>query len=298
MKKDVLLPLLALAAGIVGFALRRVQLAAGFEPDTGLAIPWAPSALALILFSLAAAAVLLLLCRGALRPFRGYDDALVCHDPGFRAMGNAAGFLLIAAGAWIAQDFLVNDWPELSAQAASLRALGRNPMSLLLPGVLQPMLGVLFCLAGAVSLILLTRNSYYGLGRGERSPAVLLPGFGACYWLVLSYRTASNHPVLQSYVYQLLAVLCVMLALYQYAALSFQRQARPARALYFSLLAVYLILVALADGPALWSILLYLACLLWLLGLSFVLLHNGAGLPWPPAPLPPDRDRGDDDDED
>lgn len=295
MKKDVLLPILALAAGAVGFALRRVQLATGFEPDTGLAIPGAPAGLALILLCVAVAAVLLFLCRGALRPFDGYDDAMVSHDPGVRAMGNAAGFLLIAAGACIAQEFLVNTWPELSAQAAAARTVGANPMSILLPGTLQTALAVLFCLGGAISLILLTRNSYYGLGRGVRSPATLLPGFGACYWLVLTYRSVSNYPVLQSYVYQLLAVLCVVLALYQYATLAFLKDARPQRALFFSLLAVYFSLVALADAPELWTALLYLSCLLWLTGQSFVLLHNGARLPWPPAPIPPSRDGGDDD---
>ena len=56
MRKDIVIPLLALVGGAAGFALRRVQLRTGFESDTGLAIPGCPAALALIVLSAAVAA--------------------------------------------------------------------------------------------------------------------------------------------------------------------------------------------------------------------------------------------------
>ena len=61
MQKKFLPPLLALIAGGAGFALRRWQLATGFEPDTGLAISGAPAAWAVAGFSLLAALLFLLL---------------------------------------------------------------------------------------------------------------------------------------------------------------------------------------------------------------------------------------------
>ena len=39
---------------------------------------------------------------------------------------------------------------------------------------------------------------------------------------------------------------------------------------------------------------LFLAAILWLTSQSFVLLRNGARLPWPLPPFRPDQDDGDD----
>ena len=51
MRKHILLPALALSGGAAGFILRKWQLSSGFEADTGLALPHAPSALAVAGFS-------------------------------------------------------------------------------------------------------------------------------------------------------------------------------------------------------------------------------------------------------
>ena len=58
MKKHWLAPLLAIAGGAVGFGLRKWQLASGFEPDTGLAIPGAPAVGALAVCAAALAALI------------------------------------------------------------------------------------------------------------------------------------------------------------------------------------------------------------------------------------------------
>ena len=44
MRKDIVIPLVSLLAGVAGFVLRRRELATGFEPDTGLAVPGCPAA--------------------------------------------------------------------------------------------------------------------------------------------------------------------------------------------------------------------------------------------------------------
>ena len=81
MRKEILLPAVAVAGGGAGFVLRRWELATAFEADTGLPIPGAPATLALIALSVAMAAVLALLCRGKYPSFTGYDEA-------FQAKGN------------------------------------------------------------------------------------------------------------------------------------------------------------------------------------------------------------------
>ena len=98
MRKEILLPAVAVAGGGAGFVLRRWELATAFEADTGLPIPGAPATLALIALSVAMAAVLALLCRGKYPSFTGYDEA-------FQAKGNTlyatamvlSAFLLLGA---------------------------------------------------------------------------------------------------------------------------------------------------------------------------------------------------------
>ena len=297
MRKDIVIPLVPLLAGVAGFVLRRRELATGFEPDTGLAVPGCPAALALAALTAAVALALIVLARGRLRPFRGYDDAMLTHDPGMRAMGNAAAFLVLMASAWELQEFVFTGWPAVSEQAAAARLSGGNAAVVLLSGLGLPLVSVVMGLAAALSLLMLTRNNYWGERRGERSAFLLLPAFGSCLWLILTYRDMSSDPVVAGYACHLLALVAVTLALYYTVALSFGKHPRPRAALYFSLLAVYLCLTALADGLELTQTLLLLSAVLWLTGQSFVLLHNGARLPWPLPPMRPDRDGEEDGDD-
>ena len=177
------------------------------------------------------------------------------------------------------------------------RLAGRGAMAVLLPGVGLPILSAVLGVLSALSLLMLTRNNYWGERRGDRSLFLLLPAFGGCLWLILSYREMSNDPVVAGYAGRLLALVAVTLALYFTAALSFGKRPRPGAALYFSLLAVYLCLTALADGLELTQTLLLLAAVLWFTNQSFVLLHNGARLPWPLPPMRPDRDDEEDGDD-
>ena len=107
MRKEILLPAVAVAGGGAGFVLRRWELATAFEADTGLPIPGAPATLALIALSVAMAAVLALLCRGKYPSFTGYDEA-------FQAKGNTlyatamvlSAFLLLGAAALMVLSFV------------------------------------------------------------------------------------------------------------------------------------------------------------------------------------------------
>lgn len=298
MKKDIALPLLALAGGAAGFLLRRLQWGTGFEPDTGLPVSGNPPALILAALSLVMAALFLLLCRGEHRSFQGYDDAFLTHDPGTRAISNAAVPCLIVAGAWRMQELLLTDWPEASLAAATAQMLGGSGIPALLGGILLPVLCVLFCLGSAIAVLLITRNNYWGEKKGNRFVPLLIPAFGSCLWLILTYRDRSNDPVLAAYAYQILSIICVALALYQMATFSFSREHHPSATLFFSLMAVYFSLVALADGCRLTVSLLFLSCVLFFLSQSYVLLHNDARLPWPLPPVRPNRDEDDGGDED
>ena len=107
MRKEILLPAVAVAGGGAGFVLRRWELATAFEADTGLPIPGTPATLALIALSVAMAAVLALLCRGKYPSFTGYDEA-------FQAKGNTlyatamvlSAFLLLGAAVLMVLSFV------------------------------------------------------------------------------------------------------------------------------------------------------------------------------------------------
>lgn len=62
MRKETLLPAVAMTGGGAGFVLRRWELATAFETDTGLSIPGASATLALIALPVAMMAALALLC--------------------------------------------------------------------------------------------------------------------------------------------------------------------------------------------------------------------------------------------
>ena len=71
----------------MGFGLRKWQLASGFEPDTGLAIPGSPAALALLLWSSFVALGVILLCMDRKGP-------RTCQKA-FAAQGNSLFFRLL-----------------------------------------------------------------------------------------------------------------------------------------------------------------------------------------------------------
>ena len=85
MRKDILLPGVAVVGGAAGFLLRRWELSTAFEPDTGLPVAGAPATWALIALTVVVAAVLAVLCRGTHRVFPGgYDEAFGAPYPRFQ----------------------------------------------------------------------------------------------------------------------------------------------------------------------------------------------------------------------
>ena len=67
MRKDIFLPVLALAGGAVGFLLRLWQYASAYDPSTELFAHGAPASLALVVWTVLMGALALLLGRGAQR---------------------------------------------------------------------------------------------------------------------------------------------------------------------------------------------------------------------------------------
>lgn len=253
MRKEIVVPAVAVVGGGAGFALRRWGLSTGFEVDTGLPIPGSPANLSLIALSVAMAVLLAALCLSRGSAFSNYRQA-------FRAQGSMAyatagvlsGFLLLGAGALMAVQPLMG---------------GELVYTRLITAVLT--------LAAGVCVILTVRDNFRGLGSGKYSFRLLMPAYAFCVWLIAAYQVRAGDPVRLDYVYELFAIITGLLGLYGAASFSFER-GRPFLTALFSLLGVYFSLVTLADGHELSDLLMYAFTILYLLTNTVTLLHNAA----------------------
>lgn len=273
MRKEFLLPALALGGGLAGLALRLWELSSAFEADTGLPVAGAPATLVLAGFSAAVLLALVLLCRGTRRGFQGsYDEA-------FQAAGStpyltvmvAAAFLMAGSGVLLLAQAGGVLSESLAASAGA--GLGLSGLFQLLLSVGRELLLAILALASAASLFLLGKNNYKGEGKGERSGCLLTPAYTACVWLIVSYLDHSGDPIVLDYVYQLFAVVAAVLGSYFLAGFGYQRP-KGFPAAFFSLAAMYFCLVTLADRHTPAELLLYVGYFLYFAGSVHVLLAH------------------------
>lgn len=276
MKKNLVLPVVAVLGGAAAFVLRLLQNRTGFEPDTGLPIPGNIPALALSGLLAVLAAVLCILVRklpkdaepGAVFPqdFSTADSRLLLLP--------VTGVLLIALSglADLAQGLGI--LPAGVPYPADVYALTSNA-EVLFSGFSQKILlpmGIL-SLASAVGLFLAVMSCHPREGRRQAPGTVLLitPAV-LVVRLVLTYRVDSVNPALERYYVELLALVFLTLGFYRLSSFAFL-SGRTRRFALYTVPAVVLSLAALADsGTASQSArLLYLGGALTLLG--FLLLR-------------------------
>lgn len=272
MRKEIVLPAAAIAGGAAGFFLRRWELLSAFEPDSGLSIPGMPATWALIALSAAVITLLALLCRGTGKDYYGGYDRAFCAKGNtlYMAAMVASAFLMVIPGVLLLLQ-VPGLYQEASLQTRGLPMLSLLPMALL----------ALLCLASAWSIFQLGKNNYRGEGRGKYSSSLLIPSYAACMWLAVAYQSCNGDPVILDYVYQLLAIIAVVLGTYFTAGFGFER-AKVFFSAFFSLAALYFILVTLADTHEPAFLLLYAAFFLYFAASAAVLLYNARHTPLGP----------------
>lgn len=254
MRKDILLPAVALAGGAVGFGLRRWELVTAFEPDTGLPISGMPATWALIILSVAMAAAFLLLGWGKYDSLSGENQ-----ERAFAATGNTLYAMAVALSAFLL----------LAAAGLMLYSFFKGEARLATRLILAFM-----CVVSFGCLLSTARDNL----RGEKAKynfALLLPAYTSCIWLVSAYQVRAGDPIQSDYIYELFAIIAVLLGLYFNAGFSFGR-GKPVPACLFSLLGAYLSIVTLADGHSLGITLLYVFAVVYLLSSTAVMLHNNS----------------------
>ena len=252
MRKEIVLPVTAGVCGAVGFALRRWELSAAFEADTGLPVPGAPASIAVMVFSVLVFVVLLALCRMGHRPFSGG------YDVAFAAKGNT-----LYASVMVLSAFLL-----LASAGLNLWYFVRRENTMATRLVLAAL-----CVAACVCVVATARNNLRGEGKGKYSFTLLMPAYTCCMWLIVAYQARAADPVILDYVYELFAIIAVLLGLYFIAGFSFERP-KVRRAAFFSLLGVYFSILTLADAHSLPDLLLYGFAILYLIANTVVMLAN------------------------
>ncbi len=274
MRKDIILPALAVAGGAAGFFLRRWQLASAYQPDLGLFVNGAPATCALLGFTALMAVVFLL---SSLKKREGLDDFLPAFgspDAGQMAVLAAAGLLLFAAGGLGMQG---------GFQALRLWRTAPELYQLSLPAS-QLLTGAL-CIPAGLGLLHMGRMAYRGALNHSGCFLASFPALAALVWVFASHLKHGTEPVLMKYGFSLFAALLLTLAHY-YAAGFLYGRPRPRRTLFCALMGVTVGITSLAGGPDLFTAAATAAFSLSALGFARALL----GGPWPERMPPPQEE--------
>ncbi len=270
MRKNILLPTIAILGGLAGFVLRKWQLSAGFEPDTGLAIPGAPSAIVLLIWSALIVGSFIALC--------WQNKERLSWDQAFDAKRNTlyltaailSAFLLLLSAGMEVINLSVVYHNSISADTWG----GRVAAAAL------PPLRIFLCLLGLPCVLTWSRNLYHGLDKGKESLPLLELCLLFCVWLISDYQVRAADPVILDYLYEVFAIVFSLMGLYFIAGYSFQT-GKPRRTAVFCLMGVYFSLVTLADHHSAADLLRYGFAVLFLTAHAALLLeqHPAGGTP-------------------
>lgn len=263
MLKKYLPPFLALLGGGAGFALRKWQLATGFEADTGLAISGAPAAWVVAGFSLGMMLLFFLLSFREEKKLSWEDAYAAGKQNALAATALLLGamLLLASAGAEIVTRS-VNGVVVYEGETAFARAASAA----------LPPLRIFLCVGALPCIFLWARAILRGEG-GKECLSTLEPCLLYCVWLISTYQARAADPVVQDYLYEVLALVASLLGLYFIAGPSFGN-GKPCWAVFFCLTGTYFSLVTLADRHLLADTFRYLFAVLYLTAHAVLILNH------------------------
>lgn len=266
MRKQFLLPLLALVGGIAGGFLRGWQLETSFEPDTGLPISGTPAtlAIALVFLCLAVLITLVSLSKHHKSPLH-FSLAFQNKSLLYFAPICLAAALTIAAGL-----LFLMEWSRTYE-----------------PPVLQLVLG-LITVAAAPCLLFVGLRHYKQGWTTEHSPLLMIPAFMCCVWIMFAYQGWARDPIISDYIFHLFAIIFTLLAHYYVSSYALSRPREVPLCITGSLAVAFSFTVLpFTDGLA--DQLLFAANILYLLPTIYTLCRNNCQehlFPNPNSPHP------------
>lgn len=281
MRKDIVLPGLAVLGGALGFGLRKWQWASGYDPGTQLFLHGHPASYALAALFLLLAAAFLLLARNA----RGPETAAAafrCPAPWYMTLMAAAAILFLGAGVL-----------GLLEGMEQLTLCRLDPESHVMTYPIALLLCALLSFAAGPSTLLVGKSLYRGNQAPNDSLWAVFPAIAALAWLFTTHLAHSTDPVLTRYGFSLAAAVLLLLSHYNAAAFHHGRP-HPRQTTFCALLGVSLGLVSLADSLSPFQLALTAAFILSALASVSALLHNVFGPPWPQHLLDAREEDGED----
>ena len=268
MRKDILLPGLAVGGGALGFLLRRWQWASAYDGEFLLFRSGAPATLALLGSILLLSFLLLVFSAGG----AGADDflpAFFCPSSAYMAGMAASCFLFLGAG-------LLGILNGMELLTLSRTAPELMPMTF----PLTHLLCALLCFPAGLSCLIVGKACYRQQLTSAACLFISFPPLAGTLWLFITHRDHSTDPVLMSYGITLLAIALLTLAHYEVAACMFGR-CHLWRVTFFMLTGTMLGLIALADAPSRFSAVLTAAFAMSAMVQCFALLRSRFGPPYP-----------------
>lgn len=251
-KEAFTISLASLVLGIFGFFLRWLQNINGFEADTGLAIPGAPTAIVFLVYSLLVLAVFIVFNRMYVR--RRELEAQIAAIRCPTVFHSAVLWVCAVLGAicWLILMFSADEhsYPMMQRAAAALGILASASLPFVLP----------------------TKKS--GETHAIGTTAAIIPILFCCVWLITDYRVQSENPVRWEYVVEILAIAALTMSFYHLAAY-FYGKAKPAKCLLYCQISAYLCLCTLSDGHEGAKLLFFGICAIFMFAAQFIMIENG-----------------------
>lgn len=235
-KSAVVIPALALIAGICGFLIRRVEINTAFEADTGFAVRGAPVTLALIAVSGAVIALAVLAGILASVRMKAENDYTRAFAPGsflYLAVSSILGI------AWLGADVLY--FFSVYGQGGTIGLAGSPIISIL------DIIFIFLAAVSALSVIFLARGAHKGRGGSDLLIFSVIPSVFFCFWLIILYKNNASNPVILSFAYQCLAIAAATLSFYFSAGFVYKKAA-TGKTLFSFLVTIFFCAVSIADN--------------------------------------------------
>lgn len=269
MRKALILPAVSVAGGILGLVVRQFYLSQAFEPGTGLPISGQPAAYGLWAVAILTAGAIAALSWGKHRTFEGCYTSAFASDHLFQRAACLAGAVLFLIGGVLNIESYVSAPilnPETGAKAVS---------------IVRPVLGVV-CLAAAAGIWFVMQKM--AAGKPVQSVWPQLPGFACCLWVMANYQGWAQDPVIERYLFSLIAVMLALLSCLLLAGFAYGK-GQVTATLITCLLGGSFGIMVLGDGLLLGDLAIHLAMVFYLLSMASALLASDAK-PEPPEGLP------------
>jgi hypothetical protein len=267
MRKDLLLPGVAVAGGALGLAVRIWQLRSAYNQTTQLFRHGAPATIVLLALTLVLAAAVIGLCQGGSRP-TSFLSAYRCPDSVYLTATAVSAFLFVGAGVLGLMEGM-----DLMSQIR----LDPNAAPMGYPIVV--VVCALLCFPTGLTSLWMGQDTYRGHVQERTERLSSAPAFAGIAWVFVVHLNHGTDPVLMRYGFALAAAMLLTLTHYFRAGMLFDHP-HPHLTAQCGLLGFSLGVISLANSSSWFNTVVTLAFAVSALTQVYPLLRSMFGPPW------------------